>query len=273
MCAGDLGKMIIAVKGAGDLATGVALRLRKCGLRKIVMLEVPRPLAVRRNVTFCEAIYDGQTEVEGISAVAVSGVAELGAVWDSGAIAVLVDPQWNCLGSLAADVLIDGILAKKNLGTARGDARLVIGLGPGFNAGVDVDLIVETKRGHDLGRVIASGSAIANTGVPGAVNGYTTERVLRSPRDGVFTSRARITDFVKAGDLLGEVDGEEVLATIDGVLRGLIRSGCSVKKGLKIGDIDPRGNRENCFTVSDKARAVGGGVLEAILSSLDSRPA
>lgn len=268
----DVGAMTIAIKGAGDLASGVAVRLRKSGFRKIFMLEVPQPLAVRRNVTFCEAVYEGQIEVEAIRAVKVSKVSEFDAVWKSGNIAVLVDPAWTSLKEFVPDVLVDGILAKKNLGTTRDDARLVIGLGPGFTAGEDVDLAVETKRGHDLGRVIEEGSPMVNTGVPGPVNGYTTERVLRSPAEGVFVARCSISDQVKAGDVLGTVSGENVIAEIDGVIRGLIRSDCRVKRGVKIGDIDPRKELEKCFTVSDKARSVGGGVLEAILATFCNQP-
>jgi xanthine dehydrogenase accessory factor len=258
--------MIIAIKGAGDIASGVAVRLRKSGFRKIFMLEVPRPVAVRRKVTFCEAVYEGQTLVEGIRAVKVSGVAELEAVWQAGNIAVLVDPQWNSLKQIRADVVVDAILAKRNLGTTKDDASLVIGLGPGFTAGKDVHRIVETKRGHDLGRVIENGSAIANTGIPGPVDGYTTERVIRSPADGILTVNCSICDIVKAGDNIGHVAGENVYAEIAGVIRGLIRSDCKVTQGMKIGDIDPRADVQKCFSISDKARSVGGGVLEAILA-------
>lgn len=264
----DLSERIIAIKGAGDMASGVAVRLRKAGFLKILMLEVPRPMAVRRKVTFCEAVYETQTLVEGIRGVMVSEVAELDSVWKAGNIAVVVDSQWSCLKQIQPDVLVDAILAKRNLGTTKDDARLVIGLGPGFTAGSDVHRVVETKRGHDLGRVIEAGSAIANTGVPGVVNGYSTERVLRSPADGLFSINCLIGDMVKAGDVVGSVAGENVYAEIDGVMRGLIRPECKVKQGMKIGDIDPRADREKCYTVSDKARAVGGGVLEAILASM-----
>ncbi|WP_240744798.1 selenium-dependent molybdenum cofactor biosynthesis protein YqeB [Desulforhopalus sp. IMCC35007] len=261
-----LGEMIIAIKGAGDIASGVAVRLRKSGFRKIFMLEVPQPVAVRRKVTFCEAVYEGQALVEDIRAIRVSETTELEAIWDAGNIAVLVDPQWNSLKQIKADVVVDAILAKTNLGTRKDEASLVIGLGPGFTVGKDVHRIVETKRGHDLGRVIENGSAIANTGIPGSVDGYTTERVVRSPADGIFTVYSSICDIVKPGDIIGRVAGENVNAEIAGVIRGLIRPDCKVTRGMKIGDIDPRADVRKCFSVSDKARSVGGGVLESILA-------
>ena len=264
---------IVVIKGAGEMATGVAHRLKHSGFSRIVMLDTGHPLAVRRTVSFCEAVYNGRVIVEGVEAVLTRGLGEIGTAWHFGQVAVAIDPQWTLIEQLQPQVVIDAILAKKNLGTTMTEASLVLGLGPGFTAGHDVHLVIETMRGHDLGRVIRLGSAQANTGIPGEVLGHTVDRVVRAPAAGIFTASRKITDHVRAGDCLGSVTGQAVVAKIDGVLRGLIREGTSVRPGLKIGDIDPRGEAAKCFTVSDKARAIGGGVLEAILgaSSLEAR--
>ena len=254
----------VLVRGGGDLASGVAWRLHQSGFR-VVITEIPEPQAVRRAVAFCEAVYDGQSEVEGVRAVLVKGPDEVQRVWDQGLIPVLIDPEAVCRRSIKPEVIVDAILAKKNLGTSAKDAPLVIALGPGFEVGKDAHFVVETQRGHHLGRLLASGSAAPNTGVPGAVQGITSDRVLRAPASGPWRNAVNIGDLVAKGDLIGTVQGVALHASIDGVLRGLIRPGITVSKDLKIGDIDPRGKKEFCFTISEKALAIAGGVLEGIL--------
>ena len=262
-----LNEIIIAVKGAGEMASAVAWRLYMSNFRKIVMLETDCPLAVRREVSFCEAVHEGQKEVEKIRAVRVQNPDEIEPCWEKGEIAVVVDPQWQTLKAIQPEVVVDAVLAKKNLGTHRNEAPLVIGLGPGFYAGKDVHLVIETNRGHNLGIIITTGEAEPNTGTPGAIGGFTEERVLRAPGAGQFESVRNIGDRVKKNEIVGSVAGLEVRSRIKGVLRGLIRPSSQVTQGLKIGDIDPRGEISYCFTISDKARAIGGSVLEAILRS------
>jgi xanthine dehydrogenase accessory factor len=257
--------MIIAVKGAGEMASAATWRLYMAGFRAIFMMENATPLAVRREVSFCEAVHDGFKTVEDVQAVRASGVEQFQAIWEAGKIAVTVDPQWDSLRTIRPDVLVDAILAKKNLGTRKEDAGLVIGLGPGFAAGEDVHFVIETNRGHHLGRILTSGSAEPNTGIPGKIAGVGTGRVLRAPAAGAFQTIYRIGDPVKKGAVLGDVEGVPVVSGIGGVLRGLIRPGTWVRRGQKIGDIDPRGEVSYCFTISDKARAIAGSVLEAVL--------
>jgi xanthine dehydrogenase accessory factor len=261
----DLRKLILVIKGAGEMATAVAWRLYMANLQKILMLETDRPLAVRREVSFCEAVQDGHKTVEGVEAVRVGGLADTHRAWEQGRIAVAPDPRWHLLAGIGPDVVVDAILAKRNLGTRLSEAGLVIGLGPGFSAGQDVHLVVETNRGHNLGRIISAGQAEPNTGIPGVIGGYAEERVLRAPADGTFTARRSIGDQVSADDVVGFVQEREVRTQIGGVLRGLIRTGTPVIRGLKIGDVDPRGRKSYCDTISDKARAIGGSVLEAVL--------
>lgn len=263
----DIGvdRMIICIKGAGELASAVAWRLYMANMRKIFMMECTRPLAVRRKVSFCEAVYDGTNEVENVKAVLCHDVDEIKRCWQNDTIAVAVDPTWQMLTQLPAKVMVDAVLAKKNIGTTMDDAQLVIGLGPGFIAGHDVGMVVETNRGHNLGRILTAGSAESNTGIPGNIGGYTKERVLRAPAEGRFRSNKEIGDLVETGEIIGEVDNIGVAAQINGILRGLIRPNSDVLKGLKIGDIDPRGEKDYCYTISDKARAISGSVLEAIL--------
>jgi len=256
--------MLALIRGAGDLATGIALRLWRSGIR-VVLTDLERPTAIRRTVAFSEAIVYGETTVEDVTAHLAANADEARALLAQGIVPVLADPGCACREALAPDALVDAILAKRNLGTRITDAPVVVGVGPGFTAGEDCHAVIETMRGHTLGRVIYSGSAIPNTNVPGLIGGFAGERVLRAPADGVFRSVRRIGDLVKAGDVAGYVSGEPMVCTIDGVLRGLIADGIPVRKGMKSGDVDPRGNVENCYTVSDKATAVGGGVLEAIL--------
>ncbi|MTI81144.1 MAG: EF2563 family selenium-dependent molybdenum hydroxylase system protein [Firmicutes bacterium] len=255
---------IVVVKGAGDLATGVAHRLFKCGF-KVVMTEILQPTVVRRSVSFAEAVYNGCHQVEGVNAVLANSIEQAKEIINNNEIPVLIDPQAEQVKTLNPMVLVDAIIAKRNTGTFKSEAPVVIGLGPGFTAGEDVDAVIESNRGHYLGRVILSGNAEADTGVPGPVNGYTNERLLRAPTEGVFAPCVPINSRVAKGEILGYVEKTPVVAGINGILRGLIKEGLWVKNGLKIGDIDPRCLPEHCYTISDKARAVAGGVLEAIL--------
>jgi xanthine dehydrogenase accessory factor len=260
-----LSKLIVVIKGAGEMASAVAWRIYQSNIRRILMLEIDSPLAVRRKVSFCEAVHEKRQIVEGVEAIKVDNYERVRRAWTQGKIAVAVDPEWKMIDQMQPNVVVDAILAKKNLGTHMGEASLVIGLGPGFAAGEDVHLAIETNRGHNLGRIISSGSAELNTGIPGPIAGLTAQRVLRAPCNGEFYTRCLIGDPVKKGDTVGTVAAQAVLANIDGVLRGLIRSHSIVHRGLKIGDIDPRGEVNYCYTISDKARAIAGSVLEAIL--------
>ncbi len=259
-----LERFTVVIKGGGDLGTGVAWRLCRVGMR-VLVTELPHPLVIRRAVAFASAVYEGAITVEGITARLVQDDAAVEAAWARGEVPVLVDPEGAVIGRLRPLVVVDAIMAKRNTGTHRGDAPIVIGLGPGFMAGRDVDAVIETKRGHFLGRAIYEGPAQPNTGVPGDVRGETARRVVRAPAAGRFHAHRRIGDRVRAGDLLAEVDGVPVRSPLDGVLRGLLADGLEVTSGMKVGDVDPRGVVEHCFTISDKALAVGGGVLEAIL--------
>lgn len=256
--------MLAVIRGAGDIATGAAIRLFRAGVR-VVMTETAQPTAIRRAVCFSEAVRLGETRVEGVRAVLARSAAEAEALARGGDIAVLVDDSCACKNELRPDSVVDAILAKKNCGLSITDAPVVIGVGPGFTAGTDCHAVVETKRGHTLGRVITQGSAIADTGIPGVIGGYGAERVLRAPKSGVFRPVMEIGTLVSAGETAAEVDGEPVITRISGVLRGILPEGTRVVAGMKSGDVDPRGEVNNCFTVSDKALAVGGGVLEAVL--------
>lgn len=260
----------VIVRGAGDLATGVGVRLWRCGFR-VIMTETARPLTIRRTVSLSEAVYEGVTTVEGVTARRAEGMGDIDTLFSRDIIPVLVDPHLKILSRRQFDVLVDAVLAKRNIGTGIQDASLVIGLGPGFVAGRDVHAVVETKRGHYLGRVIWTGGPAPNTGIPGQVLDISEDRVIRAPIQGEFQSVVQIGTMVKQGNLLGHVNQTEILASISGVVRGLIHNRVSVNKGLKICDIDPRGISDYCRTISDKALAVGGGVLEAILSSMNKR--
>ena len=261
----SLNDLIIFIKGAGDIASGVACKLYRSNFHNIVMSEIAHPLAVRRKVSFCEAVHDKTTTVEGITANLVTDTDGIQAAWYKGLIPVLTDSEGSMIKILNPHVVVDGIMAKKNTGTGIQDAEMVIGLGPGFEAGKDVHVVLETNRGHNLGRLFYSGKAEPNTGIPGAIKYYTQERVLRSDADGIFKGEREIGDMVKKGEIIGHVDNNVIRAEIDGIIRGLIRSGTAVTKSLKIGDIDPRGIKEYCYSVSEKALAIGGAVLEAIL--------
>ncbi len=258
-------ELVIAIKGAGEMATGVATRLFQANFKHIFMVEIENPVAVRRRVSFCEAIHDGTIEVEGVRAKRVLNMNEIPRVWEDNCIPVLVDPDWKSIKTIHPQVVVDAIIAKKNLGTRKEDAPLVIGLGPGFEAGLDVHKVIETLRGHNLGRIIETGCPAPNTGIPGSIKGFTSERVLRAPCFGTFTAIIPLGSMVKKNEIIGHVGNQPVIAKIDGILRGLIRDNTRVKDGLKIADIDPRGNRDYVTSISEKARAIGGGVLEAIL--------
>lgn len=252
---------IVVVRGAGDLASGVILRLMRAGY-KVVALETDKPTSIRRTVSFSEAVYDGRCRVEDVEGVLVKSESEAFDEIRKGNLPVMVDPWMK--SSFGPFCIIDAIIAKKNLGTRKGMAPFVIALGPGFEAGVDADCVIETKRGHTLGRVIWKGSAIQNTGIPGIIAGYGAERVIHSPSDGTLHSLRSIGDIVSNGEIIAYAGDEPVHASIDGMLRGLIRDGFEVWKGMKIADIDPRGKDADYLTVSDKALAIAGGVLEAL---------
>jgi xanthine dehydrogenase accessory factor len=252
------------VRGGGDLASGVVYRLRRAGMQ-VMVVELPQPTVIRRAVAFASALYDGVVDIEGVVGQRVESLEQAREAMEEGMVPVLADPDATMIAEWQPDVLVDATLAKRNLGTKISQAPIVIGLGPGFVAGVDVHAVIETKRGHYLGRVLLEGSAAPDTGIPGEVMGYTRERVLRAPRAGVIRASKQIGDEIEAGDAAALVEGSPVVAQIGGVIRGLLADGLTVNEGMKVGDVDPRGIRDHCFTVSDKALAVGGGALEAVL--------
>jgi xanthine dehydrogenase accessory factor len=254
---------VVVIRGAGDLATGVAHRLHRSGI-KVLLLEVAQPLVVRRTVSFAQAVIDGETTVEGVRARKVAGLGEIKAAWRDGIIPVLVDPGAGILKELKPDVVVDATLAKRDTGMSRDMAPLTMALGPGFEAGRQVQVVIETNRGHDMGRLIFAGAAEPDTGTPGLVKGFGVERVLRSPCAGAVRHVADIGAVVKKDDIVCHVGDAPVRALFDGVVRGLIMNGRHVPAGLKIGDVDPRIDTD-CHTISDKARALGGSVLEAML--------
>lgn len=262
--------MRVLIRGAGDIATGIALRLHRAGFQ-IVMTDIEKPTAIRRTVCFSQAIVCGKTTVEDVQAVLAGSAADATAIWAAKAIPVLIDPNADSIKVFRPDAVVDAILAKRNLGTKITDAPIVIGIGPGFTAGEDCHAVVETMRGHTLGRAIYNGAALENTAIPGLIGGYAGERVLRAPADGVFHQLLEIGAQVKAGDIAATVNGEPMICTIDGVLRGILADGVQVHKGMKSGDVDPRCKAEYCYTASDKALSVGGGVLEAILCLQNQR--
>lgn len=278
-------KDLIVVRGAGDLATGTIHRLKKAGFRLLV-LEAEHPAAIRRQVALSEAVYAGSARVEDVEAVRMAVdlaekknrkellEPEMERIWKKDGVPVLVDPAGLSIAALRPAVVVDAILAKKNLGTTKEMAPLVIALGPGFTAGEDVDVVIETKRGHNLGRVIRSGSAVPNTGIPGIIGGYGKERVMHAQAEGILRNAASIGDIVEARAVIAEIETENgtvpVEASFSGLLRGLIRDGYPVTKGFKIADIDPRKEElQNCFTISDKARCIAGSVLEVICGELE----
>lgn len=256
----------VVVRGGGDLGTGTAWRLHRAGF-PVTVLELAQPLALRRTVAFSTAVTDGSITVEGVKAVLVGSAAEAAGTARGGAVAVLVSPEVPPFPE-PVSVLVDARLAKAPLDSTIDQAPLVVGLGPGLTAGVHCTAVVETNRGHHLGRVLWEGQAEANTGVPGTVGGESAKRVVRAPQDGAVAWARSIGDLVSEGDVLGTVDGFPITARIGGVIRGLIAQG-PVKEGLKVGDIDPRGEPALCFEISDKSRAVAGGVLEAVMTWLN----
>ena len=262
--------MLIVITGAGDLATGIACRLYRSGFQ-VLLTEIAQPTTVRCTVAFSQAVYRGEAEVEGIRAILAGSPEEALTLTREGRVAVLTDPEASCVRLLHPAGVVDAILAKQNLGTTRTDAPVVVGVGPGFTPGVDCHAAVETQRGHNLGRVLWDRPPAPNTGIPGEIGGYTVERLLRAPADGRFQSVAVIGETVTAGQVVAYVAGVPITAEISGVLRGLLPEGTPVFAGMKSGDVDPRCQRSHCFSVSDKARAVGGGVLEALLCGLKAR--
>ena len=277
----DIKESFVIVRGAGDLATGVIHKLVRSGFY-VLALESDRPSAIRRHVSFCEAVYDGTSQVEGMTCDFVGSVKEKELEWlltesckslKAGHVALCCDPSGKMIDYIKPMAVVDAIIAKKNLGTRMDMAKITIGLGPGFTAGKDVTCVIETKRGHNLGRIIYEGSALPNTGIPGIIEGYGKERVVHSPAEGIFMSDRKIGDLVTKGEMIAviEKDGKKVPVTVlmSGLLRGLIRNGFYVTKGFKVADVDPRPSEyENCFTISDKSRAIAGGVLEALLYEL-----
>lgn len=259
----------IIVRGGGDLATGVIHRLWSAGF-KVLVLECAQPAAIRRQVALCEAVYQGEATVESMTGVLIYSLAEAQSVWEAGRVPVLVDESCACAAELQPDILIDAIIAKRNLGTKRSLAPLTIALGPGFTVGEDVDVIVETKRGHNLGRIIRSGSAAPNSGIPGNIGGFSKERVLHAACAGVLHIVRDIGSLVEKDEVIAYIEKESgeqvpVLATLTGIIRGMIREGFVVTQGFKIADIDPRQEElANCFTISDKARCIAGSVLELV---------
>jgi xanthine dehydrogenase accessory factor len=261
----ELEQTLILMKGAGDLGTGVAWRLHKAGF-PIIITELPHPLVVRRTVAFASAVYDGQIAVEGVTAWRADSLDEARGLLKDGILPVLVDPATQARQVFAPPVLVDAVMAKRNTGTRISDAPFVLALGPGFTPNVDCHAVIETQRGHALGRVLWDRAAEPNSGTPGEIGGRSSERVLRAPCDGVVQAVKQIGDAVSVDELIARVGLGEVRTPIAGILRGLVHDGLAVNVGTKIGDVDPRARRENCFTISDKSLAIGGGALEAVLT-------
>ncbi|MBS4534570.1 EF2563 family selenium-dependent molybdenum hydroxylase system protein [Clostridium sp. D2Q-14] len=266
----DIRDKLAVIRGAGDIATGIGHRLYRSGFN-IIFLDTDAPTVVRRKVAFAEAVYNGEITVEGLKGKLASNKDESLKLLEEGILPIIIDPKGKSIKELEPKVVVDAILAKKNLGTNRDMAEVVIGVGPGFEAGKNVDAVVETKRGHMLGKVILEGKPEPNTGIPGNILGYTDERVLKGNNSGNIKVLKNIGSIVKKGEVVASIDGVDVMAKIDGVIRGMIRDNYPVKLGMKIGDVDPRGEEKYCYLISDKARAVGGGVLEAILHILNRR--
>jgi xanthine dehydrogenase accessory factor len=260
---------LVVIRGGGDLGTGVAYRLNRAGF-PVVVLEIAEPLAIRRPVAAASAVTEGRVEIEGLEVRVVETTRAARELAGTGTIAVLVSPELPT--GMSQFGVVDARLAKRNIDTRIDQAPLVVALGPGFTAGADCHAVVETMRGHHLGRVIWEGSAAPNTGQPGVVGGASTHRVVRAPADGPVGWSVAIGDLVTAGQPLGVAGGTEIAAAIDGVVRGLITPGISVRTGTKVADIDPRADPAACFEISDKALAVGGGVAEAMLTGLNRAP-
>ena len=270
--------LFIFLRGGGDLASGVALRLYRAGL-SLLITELAQPLTVRRLVSFSEAVFQGQTTVEGVTARLASNLPEALAFIQGGEIPVLVDPSASCVSALRTlqptgtpIVLVDARMTKHPPERDTLEADMVVGLGPGFWAGENCHAVIETNRGHFMGRVIWRGAAEEDTGVPEQVVNQGIGRVLRAPGDGFLEAHAQIGDHLEPGQLVAEVGGHPLRAPFRGMLRGLLHPGLQVMQGMKVGDVDPRDNPAYTRLVSDKSLAVGGGVLEAILSRPELRP-
>ncbi len=257
---------LIIVRGAGDLASATIIRLHNSGF-KVIALEIDKPTVIRRTVSFAQAMFDGQYTVEGVTAKRTK-IDEIEAVMANGLIPIVSDPDGEVIRRFRPEVVVDVIIAKRNLGTNRDMAPFTVALGPGFEAGCDVDCVIETARGHNLARLIYKGSASPNTGIPGNIGGFTTERVIHSPCAGVFKATRKIGDIVRKGEVIAHVGDVEVLASLDGMIRGLLHDNLAVPEHFKISDIDPRGEKADYLTCSDKARALSGAVLEAVMHHL-----
>ena len=262
--------ILILIKGAGDLGTGVAWRLHKAGFA-VVIAELALPLVVRRTVAFASAIYEGAITVEGVAARRADSFDDARASSSAGIIPVLIDPDGHAIKELSPRVLVDAVMAKRNTGTRLDQAEFVVALGPGFTPGVDCHAVIETSRGHNLGRVWWHRASEPNTGVPGEIGGKSGDRVLRAPRAGVIIGVAQIGDRVARGQVIARVNDAAVIAPFDGMLRGLVHDGLMAQAGMKIGDIDPRANHDACFTISDKSLAIGGGAVEAVLTWMNEK--
>lgn len=276
----DLNKKLILVRGAGDLASGIIWSLSYAGLR-VVCVDIEKPSCIRTEVSFSNAIYDNVKTLNGITCVHVKDVNDIEAIHESGKVALMIDPTAQILKTIKFDVVVDAILAKRNTGTTIDMADIVIGVGPGFTAGVDCHYAVETMRGHMLGTVYEKGSPIPDTGTPGLIASHSSDRVMHAPCEGIFHNVHKIGDIVLKGDVLSKIeeyiDGKptgntkDLNASIDGLLRGILRDGFYAKNGLKCADIDPRiSEHDNCFTISDKSRAIGNATLSAVLHGLSA---
>ncbi len=260
---------IIIVRGGGDIASGTINRLYNMGFR-VLVLEISKPNFIRRKVCYGEAVYEGEFSLEGTVSKLACSLEEIYSIWEEKKIPVYIDPEMKILEKLSPDVIIDGILAKKNLGMSKELAPVTIGLGPGFEAGKNVHAVIETNRGHNLGRIIYEGKAAENTGIPGIIQGYGKERVIYASAEGILKTVHDIGDVVQKDEIIAYIGTEPVKASLTGLIRGMIRGGSFVKKGLKISDIDPREDQlENCYTISDKARTVSGGAAEAVFFLLN----
>ncbi len=262
----DIFDKLIIVRGAGDLATAVIIRLHNSGF-KVIALEIDKPTVIRRTVSFAQAMFDKEATVEGVLARRTE-LDEVSEVLSRGFVPVVADPSGEAIARLKPEIVVDAIIAKRNLGTNKGMAPLTVALGPGFVAGVDVDCVIETARGHNLARLIYSGSASPNTGIPGNIAGFSSERVIHSPCAGLFKATRKIGDIVRKGEVIAHVGDCEVRATIDGMIRGLLHDDLYVPEHFKISDIDPRGDKADYQSCSDKARALSGAVLEAVMHHL-----
>lgn len=256
---------IVLLRGGGDLATGVAARLHRAAFR-VLVVELPAPLAVRRTVSAAQAVFSGEIKIEELHAHLASGIDQVHKVWAAGDLPVMIDPEASSADALRPMVIVDARMRKRGPEWDLRSYPLGVGLGPGFVAGENCHAVVETRRGHTLGRVIWNGAAAPDSGVPDPVFGLDADRVLRAPRDGHVAGHAQIGDLVQQGDLLAEVAGAEIRAAFAGVLRGLVHESVEVRSGMKVGDLDPRSEPSHAFLISDKALAIGGGVLEAVLA-------